>query len=556
MNHTEFLRRRLPHITGAVLLLLSITTGASALTTEQLAEKALAATVSLEMKDSTGTTLSFGSGFFVKPNQIATNFHVIAGARQGTAKLVGKDTRYQIEGIVATDKKNDLAVLNVTASGVAPLSLGDSDTVKIGAKVYVAGNPKGLEGTFSDGLISRRESYPKKRLQMTAPISPGSSGGPVLNSKGEVIGISVAVHRALDAQNLNFAIPSNPLKALLAKARPAKPLSQNSQSISAETYFLRGYAKYGLGLYDAAIVAYTLAILLEPDDADAYYNRGLAKYNLDQYFAAIADYDMAIRLKPDFAFAYIGRGIAKADLKQHFAAIADYDTAIRLKPDYAHAYNNRGNTKYDLKQYAAAIADYDMSIRLKPDYANAYNNRGLAKYNLKQYAAAIADYTQAIRLDPDFAADYLLNRGLAKEKLKQYFAAFSDYDMAIRLEPDNADAYIDRGIAKYNLKQYFAAIADYDTAIRLKPNDATVYIGRGIAKADLKQYAAAIVDFDTAIRLKPDYAHAYYGRGLAKAQLGRTWEAKQDLWTAWELAVQAGDTDLKADIEETLRLLE
>ena len=454
MNHkTEFLRRRLPCITGAVLLLLSITTGAPALTTEQLAEKALAATVFLEMKDSTGTTLSFSSGFFVKPNQIATNFHVIEGARQGTAKLVGKYTRYQIEGIVATDKDNDLAALKVTAYGVTPLSLGDSDTVNIGAKVYVAGNPKGLEGTFSDGLISRRERYPKKRLQMTAPISPGSSGGPVLNSKGEVIGISVAVHRALDAQNLNFAIPSNYLKALLAKARPARPLSQSSQSISGETYFLRGNAKYELGLYDAAIVAYTLAILLEPDDADAYYNRGLAKYNLDQYFAAIADYDMAIRLKPDFAFAYIGRGIAKADLKQHFAAIADYDTAIRLKPDYAHAYNNRGN-------------------------------------------------------------------------------------------------------AKYNLKQYFAAIADYDTAIRLKPNDATVYIGRGIAKANLKQYAAAIVDFDTAIRLKPDYAHAYYGRGLAKALLSRTWEAKQDLWIAWDLAVQAGDADLKADIEKNLRLLE
>ncbi|RKU32881.1 hypothetical protein C6495_10225 [Candidatus Poribacteria bacterium] len=488
MNHkTEFLRRRLPHITVAVLLLLSITTVVPALTTEQLAEKALAATVSLEMKDSTGTTLSFGSGFFVKPNQIATNFHVIAGARQGTAKLVGKYTRYQIEGIVATDKDNDLAVLNVTASGVTPLPLGDSDTVNIGAKVYVAGNPKGLEGTFSDGIISRHESEPKERIQMTAPISPGSSGGPVLNSKGEVIGISVAVHRALDAQNLNFAIPSNTLKALLAKARPAKPLSQNSQSISAKTYFLRGNAKYGLGLYDAAIVAYTLAILLEPDDADAYYNRGLAKYNLDRYFAAIADYDTAIRLNPDDANPYIGRGNAKSRLKQD----------------------------------AAAIADFDMAIRLDPDNALAYNNRGRAKTGLKQYAAAIADYTQAIRL-----------------------------------EPDDAETYYNRGQAKAGLKEYFAAISDYDMAILLKPDDANAYIGRGNAKDNLKQYAAAIVDYDTAIRLDPNNAYAYSFRGLAKVLLGRTWEAKQDLWTAWELAVQAGNTDFKAVIEETLRLLE
>ena len=420
MNYkTESLRKHLVYLTGTALLLLSITTGASALTTEQLAKKALAATVSLEMKDSTGTTLSFGSGFFVKPNQIATNFHVIAGARHGTAKLVGKNTRYQIEGIVATDKENDLAVLNVTASGVTPLSLGDSDTVNIGAKVYVAGNPKGLEGTFSDGLISRRERHPKKRLQMTAPISPGSSGGPVLNSKGEVIGISVSVHRALDAQNLNFAIPSNYLKTLLTKARPPKPLSQNSQSISAATYFFRGIAKSELGLYHEA------------------------------------------------------------------------------------------------------ISDYDKAIRLKPDYANAYYWRGHAKADLKQYTAAIADYTQAIRLDPD-----------------------------------DANTYISRGHAKADLKQYTAAIADYDMAIRLDPADAYAYYKRGVAKADLKQYTAAIADYDTAIRLDPADANAYFFRGVAKALLGRTWEAKQDLWTAWELAVQAGDTDLKADTEIMLRLLE
>ena len=415
------------------------TDSAPALTTEQLAAKALAATVSLEMKDSTGTTLSFGSGFFVKPNQIATNFHVIAGARQGTAKLVGKYTRYQIEGIVATDKDNDLAILNVTASGVTPLSLGDSDTVNIGAKVYVAGNPKGLEGTFSDGLISRRESDPKKQFQMTAPISPGSSGGPVLNSKGEVIGISVAVHRALDAQNLNFAIPSNALKALLIEARPAKPLLQNSQSISAEIYYLRGNVKYSLGLYDAAIVDYTQAIRLEPDDAYPYNNRGNAKAGLKQYFAAIADYDTALRLKPDHAGAYHNRGVAKARLKQYDAAIVDYDTAIRLKPDFARAYNNRGVAKGNLEQYTAAIADYDTAIRLKPDYAQAYLNRGQAKAGLKQYFAAIVDYDTAIRLKPDHAGAYH-TRGITKGLLGRTWEAKQDFWTAWELAVQAGDA--------------------------------------------------------------------------------------------------------------------
>ena len=522
MNHKTQFPRRLRYITVAAVFLLSITTVASALTTEQIAKKALAATVSLEMKDSTGRTLSFGSGFFVKPNQIATNFHVIEGATQGTAKLVGKDTRYQIEGIIATDKDNDLAVLKVTADGVTPLPLGDSNTVNIGAKVYVAGNPKELEGTFSDGLISgRREIDQKKLIQMSAPISPGSSGGPVLNSAGEVIGISVSVHRALDAQNLNFAIPSNYLKVLFAKVQPAKPLSQNSRSISAETYFLRGNAKYKLGLYHAAIADYTQAIHLKPDDADAYNNRGNAKEKLKRYFAAISDYDTAIRLKPDYVFAYYNQGNAKAKLGRYSPAISDYDTAIRLKPDFALAYFNRGNAKAALEQYDAAIADYTAGIHLKPDDALAYYYRGNAKAELGRYSPAI-----------------------------------SDYDMAIRLKPDDVNAYFNRGNAKVALEQYDAAIADYTQAIRLKPDAPEIYNNRGLAKANLKQYEAAIADYDTAIRLKPGYALAYFNRGNAKALLDRTWEAKQDLRTALRLAKQTGDESLKTLIEEALRLLE
>ena len=208
-----------------LLLFFTISTAPTQTTlpAEDIAEKALAATVYLEMKDDNGKTLGIGSGFFVKSNLIATNYHVIEGAAKGTAKLVGKYTTYKIEGVTGTDKTNDLALLNVTAHGIKPLSLGDSDKVRIGETVYVAGNPKGLEGTFSDGIISsRRDKYTKERLQMTAPISPGSSGGPVLNKKGEVIGVSVAVHRALDAQNLNFAIPSKYLKKLLAQPKDNK----------------------------------------------------------------------------------------------------------------------------------------------------------------------------------------------------------------------------------------------------------------------------------------------------------------------------------------------
>ena len=438
------------------------------LSAEDISEKALAATVYLEMQDKNGKTLGIGSGFFVKPNLIATNYHVIEGAAKGTAKLVGKYTTYNIEGVTATDRDNDLALLKVTASGIKPLSLGDSDTVRIGETVYVAGNPKGLEGTFSDGIISsRRDKYTKERLQMTAPISPGSSGGPVLNRKGEVIGVSFAGHRALDAQNLNFAIPSKYLKALLARSKPAKPLLHgNDLPISAETYFLWGNAKYHLHDYAGAILDYTMAIQLESDFAEAYNNRGNVKDELGQHFTAISDYDTAIRLKPDYAGAYLNRGVAKAKLGQHFAAISDYDTAIQLNPNYAKAYNGRGIAKTSLRQYFAAIKDFDMAIQLRPDFALAY-----------------------------------VNRGVPKKKLGQHFAAIQDYDMAIQLKPDYTLAYYNRGNTKHDLKQYSAAIRDYDTAIQLNPNYAKAYVNRGIVKIKIERTSEAKQDFYTALKL-------------------------------------------------------
>ena len=509
-----------------LLLLWTINTAPAqtTLSAEDIAQKALAATVYLEMQDKNGKTLGIGSGFFVKSNLIATNYHVIEGAAKGTAKLVGKYTTYNIEGVTATDKINDLVLLKVTAYGIKPLSLGDSDTVRIGETVYVSGNPKGLEGTFSDGIISsRRDRYTKERLQMTAPISPGSSGGPVLNRKGEVIGVSFAGHRASDAQNLNFAIPSKYLKTLSSLSRTAKPLGQNNVFISADTYFRRGYAKAELGDYKGAIADYTEGIRLKPNDANAYYNRGTAKAKLGKYVTAIADYNIAIQLKPGYTLAYYNRGNAKKILKQYFAAITDYDEAIRLKPDFTSALGNRGIVKYNLRQYSAAIVDYDTIIRLEPDgayTADAYHYRGMAKSKLGQHADAIVDYSTAIRLKPDWA-DFYYNRGISKSKLGQYGDAIVDYNIAIQLEPNGADSYG----------------------------------GRGHAKSKLGQYSDAIVDYNIAIQLEPDDAEAYHNRGVAKAILGRVQEAKQDIQTALKLAEKLGNIRLKAQIIETLRLM-
>lgn len=238
------------------LILMTHSVSADAQTPQQIAKKAFPSVVLLVMEDANKQPMSLGSGFLVGSTIegiVASNLHVTKGAFQGYAKLFDQDVKFYIDGTVGIDSEHDLVLLKISHQHIEDktserfirlgpldedlLPLGNSDNVEVGEPVYAIGNPLGLEGTFSQGIVSSIRRVGKdKLLQITAPISPGSSGGPVLNSKGEVIGVSVATFQG--GQNLNFAIPSKYLKALIAKAGPAKPLkaarsSAEQRSISA-----------------------------------------------------------------------------------------------------------------------------------------------------------------------------------------------------------------------------------------------------------------------------------------------------------------------------------
>jgi len=192
-----------------------------------IARVAFKSVVLLEMKDANGRPLCLGSGFFVAPGVVATNAHVIAGASSGTAKLVGSNRKLEIIGSLAIDAHADLALLRVD-SGAPSLPLSQVGPPSVGDSVYVVGNPLGLEGTFSNGIVSAvRNIEDDVYIQMTAPISPGSSGGPVMDDGGSVIGIAVATFQ--DGQNLNLAIPVRYLAKLTdSSSKNPVPLSTHS----------------------------------------------------------------------------------------------------------------------------------------------------------------------------------------------------------------------------------------------------------------------------------------------------------------------------------------
>lgn len=192
----------------------------------QIAQEAFPSVVLIATLDTHSQPVSLGSGFVLKNGLIVTNHHVISGASSGYTKLVGRSMKYEIGGIAGADVAHDLVILSVNRLTAPALPIGDSEQVATGDEVYAVGNPEGLEGTFSQGIVSAvRQLGQDKMLQITAPISPGSSGGPILNSTGRIIGVAVATFTG--GQNLNLAIPASYLIALLARiSSEVQPLSR------------------------------------------------------------------------------------------------------------------------------------------------------------------------------------------------------------------------------------------------------------------------------------------------------------------------------------------
>jgi len=164
-----------------------------------------------------------GSGFLIDGDgHILTNNHVIAGARQVEVTLWNKK-KYRAE-VIGADRQKDLAILQIDAKNLTAAALGDSKGLEVGQKVYAIGNPFGLSGTMTRGIISSIRSVRGPEgtaidgaIQTDAAINPGNSGGPLLNSRGEVIGINsmILTGGAEQSAGVGFAIPINSAKAVL-----------------------------------------------------------------------------------------------------------------------------------------------------------------------------------------------------------------------------------------------------------------------------------------------------------------------------------------------------
>ena len=425
------------------------------------------AVVVIETYDSEGKPIGQGSGFIVRPDgAIVTNYHVISNAKD--IKIKAGDRILDVQGLIHIDEENDIVILKADGEDLPTVKLGDIGKAKVGEKVYVIGSPQGLENTISDGILSGiREITPGiKNLQITAPVSPGSSGGPVFNKEGKVIGI-VTSSLIKNAQNLNFAMPVNLIMDKI-----------DSKKVTA--------------LKDAGIADYK-------ETADYWFQKGNSFFEAGKYEEAIESYKQAIRIKPDSAKLHAFLGGAYIESGDYKKAIESFKEAIRIKPDYAGAHYFLGFAYENLGDYQKAIGAYKQAIRIKPDYSEAYNNLGCAYDSLGMYKESIDAYKQAIRINPNNALAHD-NLKIVSDKLSKSLAQ-EEYRKRNEQVDKEAQKYYDEARERLNL------------AIRIKWPEGNKVIN----KTDVR---SAIAKLEQAIKIKPDYAEAYYSLGYAHYLLG------------------------------------
>jgi tetratricopeptide (TPR) repeat protein len=429
----------------------------------ELVRRVKPSAVAIETFDARGNTLSRGSGFFISPDRIITNRHVIERSSRADVHLMD-GRRLPVRGVLAVDGEGDLALLQVDIPkpAVSPLPVV-SAVPQEGESIVVVGNPFGLEGSVSNGIVSAVREIPGygRIIQITAPISPGSSGSPVVNMGGQVIGI--ATLQAAEGQSLNFAVPSERIAQLrigdLQSFATLTAETLKNKRSAAEVFYSQGLAQLSLDDYARALPYFEKAVEAAPNYAEAWYQAGYCYGVLNRPNDALRASKQAARLRPDWPDPYVNIGASNYALGAFKDAADAYKQALRLdeRPD---TYYSLGLTLNKLNRTDDEIVAYKRALTLKPDHSGAMEKLGLALFKQKRYSEAANAFESLKAYKPDAKTfNYLGESLLESGKAEQSLEAFNN---AVGYDPDLEKARFNLGRAYVKLGNIEMAQVQYE----------------------------------------------------------------------------------------------
>jgi tetratricopeptide (TPR) repeat protein len=425
----------------------------------ELVKRIKPSAVAIETFDARGATLSRGSGFFISSGRIITNRHVIERANRVDVHLMdGK--KFTARGVLAIDGEGDLALIQVDVPEgfAAPLQIIQTPPQE-GESIVVVGNPYGLEGSVSNGIVSavREIAGYGKIIQITAPISPGSSGSPVVNMRGQVIG--VATLQAAEGQSLNFAVPSERIAQLkigaLQTFASLNVETQKNKRALAESLYSQGLGILSRDDYTRALVYFEKAVEIDPNYAESWYQAGFCYGVLGRHADALRASKQAAKLRPDWAETFVNIGASSFALGQFKDAADAYRQAAKLNQSNADIQYSLGLSLNKLNRTDEEILAYKRTVALKPDHAGAIEKLGSAYFKQNRFKDAIAAFEQLKIYKSDAKTyNYLGESYFELGKTEESVDAFNN---AVSFNPD-----FDK--ARFNLARAYLKTGDRDAA--------------------------------------------------------------------------------------------
>ena len=445
---------------------------------ESLYSRVSPAVVRIEVRDAQLKIVGHGSGFFVSTDGlVVTNQHVIDGANFATVETADGVTMF-VEGVAAVSKPHDLALLKVKARGLPSLVLGSSERPPVGTRVFAIGHPMGVKNSvLSEGLVSgvgeAMGGGTVPTIQTSAPISPGSSGGPLVNADGEVIGVTSAIHndpRRL-SQNLNYAVPASLVHDLLkiGKGGELKTLaSAGGTSLDREQTAVLQRAWGSIDRGDLRGAAATLADAKPrlKESTTYWMTTGALQMELKNYALASEAFANVTRLKADLVDGHASLGVSYVFQDKFREALKAFEAAAKLAPRNPKYVAAAGACLLEMKQPDRAVGFYKKALKLVPGDVSYQRKLGECYAALSQHADAMMAFRQALKIDST-DSDTHVALAEAYVGLERKDDAMESLRRALRLNPNNARAHYRTGTIQLEQKQLLPALASFQSAARL-----------------------------------------------------------------------------------------
>lgn len=485
---------------------------------------------SVESAEWTGTCFAIGL------NIVATNYHVVENAQTLVVSGINgdKSTNYKAE-VILTDKYNDLAVMRITDYRFKGFNIKygmTSNVADIGTDVFVLGYPltttMGEDIKLTTGVISSKTGFQGdvSLYQISAPIQPGNSGGPLFDNKGNLIGIVNAKHKG--AENVGYAIKLSYLKNLLDSSNESIPLNSNNtinslpltekvKAISACVLLVKantqsnennrkGVVQNGVGSKDGKMKAKSL---LESSQA---------KFQDEDYSGAYQDACESVKLYPTPVSQYMRGYLAWFYANDEDVAIEALEYCLHNEYNEDACITLLARCYMSKENYTNAIFYLNKAIDNDRKDVHSLELRGICKSEIGQKEEAINDYMQAIKFDGIVDYDYSnLYNNIAFEMMnkKKYDEAKTYIEKALKYNRLYGNAWDTYGEINYHIGNYEECIKcmniaitngrTYDGAKEMWMGNS--YLFRGLAKKELGNFAGAYKDLEKAVELEEENAN-------------------------------------------------